>query len=504
MRTFTPTCLAYGAATLFQSMQHYVFLLYHIQAYTTVFGIDQQGFYIGEIIFLVWNSVNDFVFGWAADQALLGSTGTRTRVSSTTILGRIRNFRIGGPGLALSFLLFWFPMVSPGIQFTVCLFLYDGFLTYVDLAHSALLADLATTEANRARLSIYSSFGAAIGSVSVFIASVLWDEGDLSAFRTYCLLLAAVSAIGFEFSSRILRRTYLSETQRSSRSRQDELSSVAATASLSSTETAEHFSASSARKAASWFKFLKELCASQNFLWFSLLQLIQVFHCHFNSNFFPFFVQIFLAQYLSPNVQAMLLATTFLLPHINNIFFNMLVQKRGVYFVIALLIGLKFSLAVGMLALGPYSSLMLILFIASNRVVTEGMCKLLNLVISDLVDEDYVRNNRDQAVSALIFGTCSLLSKPGQTLAPLIGTWLIAQNVEGYLFSGEAFLGPPQENLSPSSLESLREVLFQLLVYVPITCSLVQAFCWKKFTLRGRYLQQIQQKIAKGLLEQRL
>ena len=58
---------------------------------------------------------------------------------------------------------------------------------------------------------------------------------------------------------------------------------------------------------------------------------------------------------------------------------------------------------------------------------TEGTCKLLNLVISDLVDEDYVIHNRHQAVSALMFGTSALLSKPGQTLAPLIGTWLLAQ-----------------------------------------------------------------------------
>ena len=57
---------------------------------------------------------------------------------------------------------------------------------------------------------------------------------------------------------------------------------------------------------------------------------------------------------------------------------------------------------------------------------TEGTCKLLNLVISDLVDEDCVLHRRKQAVSALVFGTASLLSKPGQTIAPLLGTTLLA------------------------------------------------------------------------------
>ena len=66
------------------------------------------------------------------------------------------------------------------------------------------------------------------------------------------------------------------------------------------------------------------------------------------------------------------------------------------------------------------------LFFFSNRIFTEGTCKLLNLVISDLVDEDYVRNNRENAASAVLFGMSALLSKPGQTFAPLLGTWLLA------------------------------------------------------------------------------
>lgn len=61
----------------------------------------------------------------------------------------------------------------------------------------------------------------------------------------------------------------------------------------------------------------------------------------------------------------------------------------------------------------------------SNRVFTEGTCRLLKLVVSDLVDEDFVVNQRQQAASALLFGMVALLTKPGQTFAPLIGTWLL-------------------------------------------------------------------------------
>lgn len=67
----------------------------------------------------------------------------------------------------------------------------------------------------------------------------------------------------------------------------------------------------------------------------------------------------------------------------------------------------------------------ILFFFFSNRVFTEGTCKLLSLVISDLVDEDVVLHSRPQAVSALIFGTAALVSKPGQTLAPVVGMWVL-------------------------------------------------------------------------------
>lgn len=49
----------------------------------------------------------------------------------------------------------------------------------------------------------------------------------------------------------------------------------------------------------------------------------------------------------------------------------------------------------------------------------------MTLVVTDLVDEDLVLNRRKQAASALLFGMVALVTKPGQTLAPLLGTWLL-------------------------------------------------------------------------------
>ena len=41
------------------------------------------------------------------------------------------------------------------------------------------------------------------------------------------------------------------------------------------------------------------------------------------------------------------------------------------------------------------------IFIASNRIFTEGICKLCDLIISDLIDEDFIQNERQVNLDGL-------------------------------------------------------------------------------------------------------
>lgn len=196
--------IAYGSASLFINLLHNIFLLYHVEIFVSYYRIDRESFWWGEAIFLVWNSLNDFICGWVSDQNLLGS-GTQVRVSQSTALRRIEALAFGGPGFAIAFSLVWYNWAPPNLQFVVCLCLYDGFLTYLDLNHSALLADLATTEVDRTNLSLYSSLASAFGCISVFFSFAVWDKNNVSMFRIYCACIAVISAIGFQFSTILLR-----------------------------------------------------------------------------------------------------------------------------------------------------------------------------------------------------------------------------------------------------------------------------------------------------------
>ncbi len=94
--------------------------------------------------------------------------------------------------------MFWFEWTTlTSLQFAVSLIAYDGVLSYMDVNHSALLVELAASEAERAHFTMYNAIFSALGSVSVFVSFAMWDEQDPQRFRVLCAGLAATSTAGF-------------------------------------------------------------------------------------------------------------------------------------------------------------------------------------------------------------------------------------------------------------------------------------------------------------------
>lgn len=99
----------------------------------------------------------------------------------------------------------------------------------------------------------------------------------------------------------------------------------------------------------------------------------------------------------------------------------------------------------------------------------------MNLVVADLVDEDHMINKRNTSASAMMFGACALFTKPGQTIAPVVGWSVLSYNN----FRGS------------SAIIEQNTVIFTMLCLVPIGCAIVQYICWYKFSLKGSYLNHI-------------
>ncbi|XP_066549248.1 transmembrane protein 180 [Amia ocellicauda] len=475
------TALLYGSLALFISILHNVFLLYYVETFVSIYKIDKVSFWVGETVFLIWNSLNDPLFGWLSDRSFLGSPRSGDPISlPVVVLKRLRALSVSGPLLALSFLAFWVAWAPPGLQFVVCLCLYDGFLTAVDLNHNALLADLAVSAGDRTQLNFYCSLFSALGSLSVFMSYSFWDKEDMASFRLFCVVLAGVAALGFSLVSRLLQQRFQKQARL-----QDEATALKELC-VGQTPLAQD-------KTVTLGEYLKQLSKHRNFMWFVTMNLVQVFHCHFNSNFFPLFLEHLLSDRITAATGSFLLGISYIAPHLNNLYFLTLCRRCGVYRVIRWLFLLKLGLGVLMLLAGPDQIYLLCIFIASNRVFTEGTCKLLNLVITDLVDEDFVLHRRQQAASALLFGMVALVTKPGQTFAPLIGTWLLCVYTGYDIFQKDALqdVVPPPALPYPALASTLRQGCFYLLVLVPITCALLQLLAWSQFTLHGKRLHSI-------------
>ena len=66
---FHKTALAYGLIGFSIAITHNVFIFYFLALFLRVHGLRSDYFYLGQSLFLIWNSLNDAVFGWMLDGA---------------------------------------------------------------------------------------------------------------------------------------------------------------------------------------------------------------------------------------------------------------------------------------------------------------------------------------------------------------------------------------------------------------------------------------------------
>lgn len=287
----------------------------------------------------LWNAINDPLFGWLSDTVHLpgwlwkDSPVGRTSYNPTT--RRASAIRWGGLAWALAFLFVWFPWsggaVTTGIHFTLALLAYDSALSFVEVNHGALLADMSHSEAERAGANAWSASLAAVGSFSSLVAYATWDIANLRRFQLFATALAVFSALVFWWSANVLSETPTdsgssvpvprpalhsapsqpinsdadvlvnnldieagdfaansdiagARARRIAPTNHDRLP-AAATASIDGDDD----EADEARPSPTFMSLMRQLASSANFRVFTVVSAAQTFDCHFEKNFFvPF------------------------------------------------------------------------------------------------------------------------------------------------------------------------------------------------------------------------
>lgn len=114
------------------------------------------------------------------------------------------------------------------------------------------------------------------------------------------------------------------------------------------------------------------------------------------------------------------------------------------------------------------------------------------MAISDLIDEDYVLFNRKQPISALMFAVTAFIAKPGQTIAPLMGSWMI-ESVTGKSLFKTGLGGINISNKKEVKNFDFRQGCFNVLVGVSIGCAIAQIVTWSFYELRDKKLKDVKE-----------
>ncbi|XP_074553749.1 transmembrane protein 180-like [Halichoeres trimaculatus] len=457
--------LAYAMTTLGSCMINNIFSFYYVKLFINKYKVSEGAFHKSQIVYMVWNAVNDPLFGYLQDNSKMSCCSQR-RLS----------ILYGAPLYSLTFLLAWFPWRTyepgdwlSGLHLTVTLCAFDGLLTFVLLAQCALFAEISSQHQSRLRLVKYSQVASLVGSSSILFCGIISKNmEDFTSFQAYTVLIAILSCgcmlyTGFHSESRFDNKVSQSDSQQS----------------VDQTSSQSEPSLSNLR-ALIW-----QILTNRDFQIFVVMNFFQVFMLAFFNNF----TMIFTEHLIPPNVlpslaKSIMYGAGFICPQLLILSCQSLLQGLGYYRIILLTFYTEAVMAAVMLALGPQHYYILAFFLTVNMVIVQAAFSLFGLPLADIIDTDMQKYKRSSPVSSMVFGTNALFTKPAQSLAPMLVLSILNQfGYEQLKDAGSAS--------DPSALESLHGTMFYLVCLVPMCISALQAVAWRPFSIRNSHTVEV-------------
>ncbi|KAM9843872.1 transmembrane protein 180-like [Aulostomus maculatus] len=443
--------------TLGSCMINNIFSFYYVKLFINKYKISEGAFHQSQVVYMVWNAVNDPLFGYLQDTSEVPCC-SRRRLS----------ILYGAPLYSLAFLLAWFPWRTytpgdwlSGLHLMVALCAFDGMLTFVLLAQSALFAEISSQHHSRLRLIKYSQMASLVGSSSVLFCGVLSKNmEDFASFQAFTMVIAVVSC------GCMLYTGFHSETRFDSKG--SESNAV-------KTDQTSHQSAFSLStlKALTW-----QILINRDFRLFVIMNFFQVFMLAFFNNFTMIFSEHLIPPGALPSLaKSIMYGAGFICPQLLVLSCERLLHGLGYYRIILFTFYVEAVLAAVMFVLGPQHYYILAFFLTLNMVIIQATFSLFGLPLADIIDTDMQKYKRSSPLSSMVFGTNALFTKPAQSLAPMIVINIFNQ------FGYEELKDAGRES-DPRALESLHSVMFYLVCLVPMCVAAAQVLAWKPFSIR--------------------
>ncbi|NWX30219.1 MF13A protein, partial [Notiomystis cincta] len=439
--------LAYSMTTLGAGMMNSIFNFYYVKLFLNRYKISEAAFHQAQVVFMIWNAINDPLFGYLQDNARLKCCARR----QFSIL-------YGAPLYGLAFLLPWFPWrryeagdwVS-GLHLVVALCAFDALLTFVLLAQCALFAESCPRHEGRLRLVKYSQVATLVGSTSVLLCGLVSDNMEnFASFQAFTVLIAALATAcmcctGKYSTSQYERREI-------------------------PTETAHLENGDGAFSLASVVSLTKQIMTEKNFLCFVTMNFFQVFHLAFYNNFMIIFADNLIPKdVLSSSVRSIMYGAGFICPQCLVLLSHASLKKFGYYRIILFSFYYEGVAAAVMCLLGQEHYYLLAFYVTTNMVIVQASFSLFNLPLADIVDADLIKHKRRLPLSSMVFGTNALFTKPAQSLAPMVVVAIL--NHYGY------------KNLN--NVPDLHDAMFYLVCLVPLCIAVLQILTWTPFSIQN-------------------
>lgn len=251
--------LAYCSCITAFSLVSSSFSFYYVKVFMNFYHIEEQWFQMSQVLYLVWNAINDPLFAYIQDNTTLAITKTRRE-----------SIMYSGPLFALSFIIPWIPWAENswmvGLHLIVALFIWDTLFTFVGLAICALFSELSKEIDDRITLNRYAQAANLIGSSSIMLLEFTSDSlNNFAAFQVTTVVIAFCSWILFHYAGQNAHTEY--DLKNGSTSDESEVISCEKT------------------MVESYSKQTCQILSDKDFLSFVVTNFCQEFHRTFLSNF---------------------------------------------------------------------------------------------------------------------------------------------------------------------------------------------------------------------------
>lgn len=202
MTSINQRVIAYAASCMGFCTISTAFGFYYVKVFLNIFHIEQSWFQVAQILFMIWNAINDPLFAYLQDSTNFIFTKTRRE-----------SILYAGPLFAMTFLIPWFSWgggaLTTGFHLIISLCLWDTMFTFVGLAQCCLFTEISNVEEHRLKILRYSQIGSLIGSSSVFVLE--FTSNSLQNYRYFqitCVALSILSALLFRYAGKHCHTEY--------------------------------------------------------------------------------------------------------------------------------------------------------------------------------------------------------------------------------------------------------------------------------------------------------